>query len=130
MAEDYRFAAYKIKGRIIALRERLSYSPDDLSRHLAQYWNVAPLGAACWIRKLESEMLLEDMGDVRKRASWRENFQSHQRRIFDYLAALGIADEHSCRTILDGIKQIGYNMQYQRSEVKPLSPLEKSVQGS
>ena len=130
MAEDYRFAAYKIKGRIIALRERLGYNPENLSRHLAQYWNVAPLGAACWIRKLESEMLLEDMGDVAKRASQPENFQNHQKRIFDYLAALGIADEHSCMVILEGIERACHGVKYQRSEVKPLSPLEKSVQSS
>ncbi len=130
MAEDYLLAAYKIKGRIIAQREKLGCTHEDLSNYLSKYWNVASSGAACWIRKLESEMLLEDMGDLTKRASRPEHSQFHQKRIFDYLAALGISDEHSCRTILEGVERVCHNVKYQRSEVKPLSPLEKSVQSS
>ncbi len=128
MTEGYRFAAYNIKGRIIALRERLGLKPEDLSNHLSQCWNITPSGAGSWIRKLESEMLLEDMSDLTKRASRPENFQAHQKRTFDYLAALGIADENSYRTILEGIERVCHGVKYQHSEVKPLSPLEKSVQ--
>lgn len=130
MAEDYRSAAYRIKGRFLALRERRRCKQEDVSNHLAQYWNIAPTGAGSWVRKLESDMLLEDMGDATKRASKPEHFNAHQQRIFDYLAALGVSDEHSCRAILEGIEHVCHRMRYQRSEVKPLSPLEKSVQNS
>jgi len=103
--------ANKISARIANARKERNFSQLEISAYLAKEWGMKEDSAHNYIRSLESGSILSSLdrpGTV--------YFRIHQRRISDYLSALGIGSDEA-REILLSINRIQPRFGYSESDI-------------
>lgn len=109
----------EMRGRLISRREELELSKKELGHHLCQSWDMKVDSAAMYISDLEQMYTLsrlEGLTDQVKKPA--HPLHTHQQRISDYLAALGLRGEEADKMI-KGIEHINPNFRIVYSDIQP-----------